>query len=381
MRPSWQTRLWRAGTAAWPRAWWRRMPGSSASFGPPRRRASWADYTAVQGGRWIEARAAAHGCLPDPWLPWTANAGTLAQVGVHWPAMGVAVLRHGRLLQQAGFPVGADDTYLGEFMQRGLGDDSAVFTVARAPRRLRWPGRTLHLGNVSAGHNFYHWLIDAAGKAAVYFEAGLGWSDVDRVFLPRFDTAATRRLRAALGVPEDKVVTLAHDEQAECEELWLPTMPAPDRIVPRWLVAWWRSLLPIPANATGGGRLFLPRRGRRAPVDADGLELRLAARGFAAVEPADFERVVEQLAGAAFIVGVHGAGMANLIWARPGARVLEIVPDTHARPFYRGLAAAAGLDYAALVVPGGSGADENFVVSETALDQAVTAMLQEGSRA
>jgi capsular polysaccharide biosynthesis protein len=183
-----------------------------------------------------------------------------------------------------------------------------------------------------------------------------------------------------LGVPEEKVVTLAHDEQAECEELWLPTMPSPDRIIPPWLVTWWRSLLPIPAEVKGDVRLFLRRRGRRAPVDAEGLERRLAAWGFEAVDPADFERLRERLAGAASIVGVHGAGMTNLVWARPGARVLEIVPDTHTRPFYRGLAAAAGLDYGALVLPGGSGPDENFAVPAATLDQAVAGLLQEERR-
>lgn len=317
--------------------------------------------------------------MPEPWFG--ADALGPARTEVSWPAAGVAVLEGARLLQQAGYPVGADDTYLGEFMQRGLADDSAVFTVARARRRVRWPGRTLHLGNVSAPHNYYHWLIDAAGKAAVFLEAGLRWTEVDRVFLPHLDTPATRCLRAAIGVPEERIVTLAHDEQAACDEVWLPTMPAPDRIAPAWLAAWWRERLPVTTTTAGGARVFLRRDGKRSPRDPEGLERRLTAHGFEVVDPADFDRVRARLAEASHLVGVHGAGLANLLWARPGSRVLEIAPATHVLPFYRGLAAAVGLDYGALVVPAGSGPEARFDVPTPALERALTALLQDSNPA
>jgi capsular polysaccharide biosynthesis protein len=49
------------------------------------------------------------------------------------------------------------------------------------------------------------------------------------------------------------------------------------------------------------------------------------------------------------IVGAHGAGLANLVFCRPGTRVVEIVPTDNAYPFYFSLAVGAGLDYRYLV--------------------------------
>jgi capsular polysaccharide biosynthesis protein len=235
-------------------------------------------------------------------------------------------------------------------MDQGLGDDSAAFSVPlRAKHLPAWPGRTLHLGNVWASQNFYHWLIDAVGKAAVFQRAGFKWSDVDRVFLPALDTSATRRLVQALAIPEELQVSLGQNEQVECEELWLPSMPAPARFAPAWLVSWLRDLAPVVPEQTGR-RIFFERRGRRAPANVGELGALMKSYGFETVDPADFNNVVIALAGADYVVGVHGAGLTNVIWTQPGARFLEIIPDSHAWPFYRALAVGAGVDYGALVV-------------------------------
>lgn len=50
-------------------------------------------------------------------------------------------------------------------------------------------------------------------------------------------------------------------------------------------------------------------------------------------------------------MGAHGAGLANVVFCRPGTNVLEIVPTDNAYPFYFSLAHAAGLEYSCLVAP------------------------------
>lgn len=88
--------------------------------------------------------------------------------------------------------------------------------------------------------------------------------------------------------------------------------------------------------------LFVTRAGadRRRLQDEAALAGRLARLGFETVDPAamPFSEQIRTFAGARIIVGVHGAGLTNLIFARQGITVIELraPPNTQA---YRGFAA------------------------------------------
>lgn len=66
-------------------------------------------------------------------------------------------------------------------------------------------------------------------------------------------------------------------------------------------------------------------------------------------------------ARARVVVGAHGSGLANLVFAPAGARVLELMPERSFFPLFWHLAAALGHCYAVHVVPGVSKYD-NFRV-------------------
>ena len=52
-----------------------------------------------------------------------------------------------------------------------------------------------------------------------------------------------------------------------------------------------------------------------------------------------------RFAEASHIIAVHGAGLANLIFAPKGARVLEIFPENFTKSTFAWMAARLGLDY------------------------------------
>lgn len=102
-------------------------------------------------------------------------------------------------------------------------------------------------------------------------------------------------------------------------------------------------------DAAVGDRIYVDRRGSaiRPLENEDELAQALAGRGFATVR---LERmnVAEQracFARAAVIVAPHGAGLTNLVFCRPGTRVIEIMPHTLLNWCYRRLAAIRWLDY------------------------------------
>jgi capsular polysaccharide biosynthesis protein len=57
---------------------------------------------------------------------------------------------------------------------------------------------------------------------------------------------------------------------------------------------------------------------------------------------------VRLFASAEFVVGPHGAGLANLLFTPPSARVIELTPNTEMRPFFWMISSKLGHEYAML---------------------------------
>ncbi len=60
-------------------------------------------------------------------------------------------------------------------------------------------------------------------------------------------------------------------------------------------------------------------------------------------------------ANAEFIVATHGAGLSNLIFAPPSARIIELTPDSEMRPFFWFLSQKLGQEYGMLPCPSEGG--------------------------
>ena len=103
----------------------------------------------------------------------------------------------------------------------------------------------------------------------------------------------------------------------------------------------------------GGALLFVSQsvaKQRRLLNQAE-LEEIAAERGFQSFEAhADnHEEQVRRFGEAEIIVAAHGAGLTNLLFARPGATVLELFPEDGVKSSYLWLATRMGLNYRAVL--------------------------------
>lgn len=105
----------------------------------------------------------------------------------------------------------------------------------------------------------------------------------------------------------------------------------------------------LQASHLGSRRLYVSRRDAtvRRLVNEDEVAALLAGLGFEVVELSglDFEAQAELFAQASAIAGVHGAGLANLVFAAPGARVFEIMPPLSGTFAYWVMAQGLGQTY------------------------------------
>jgi hypothetical protein len=338
-----------------PRTVLRALPGSSLQFGPPRRCARWRDYQRRFGGEWREVFPARTTELPPPFFCNDSRAVFSRVAGRRWPAVGVATLREGRILDEHGWAVGVDDTLLGDFCLWGNSRLSRVNHLLKLRPARRLPGRTLNLCSAQAGVNFYHYLMEGVGRAALVRGAGFRWDDFDQIVLPRFRSAATAEVDRALGIPNAKVIRMRRHEQFICDFLIQPSLPGLLAQPPAWLIEFYRELFSPPADARRGRRLYFPRRGVRQALNSEEIDALVTEHGFETVDPMKTPDLHERLATATHVVGLHGAALTNLVFCQPGTRVLEIMPGDiahhHNAAYYYTLCGNGGMPYGAVVGP------------------------------
>lgn len=334
-----------------PRGILRWLPGSSRTYGPPRRSASLAEYRRQSAIEWREVFPARLDPLPAPFF--CNDPQTFAHDrSVQWPETGVAIIPHGRVLDEHAWIVGSDDTFLGELCYLGNSRQSRANQIIKLHPPKKLAGRTLNLCSANAVTNFFHYVVDSVSRMELVQRAGFTWSDFDQILLPRFFSPTSREVDAAIGIPEEKVVRIGRREQYICETLIQPSFPGPVASTPPWVLDFYRKLFP-PATSGRGRKLYFPRKGNRHPKNGGEIEALMQARGFETIEPMATPDLRQRMSEATHIVAVHGACLANLIFCGPGTRVLEIMPTEisryYNRAFYHTMCASGQMPYGAVI--------------------------------
>ncbi|MBE7520875.1 MAG: DUF563 domain-containing protein [Burkholderiales bacterium] len=213
-------------------------------------------------------------------------------------------------------------------------------------------------------HNYYHWVAEGLLGLDLMTRA-LGPDAGRRILLPKsMDVAAAfdhRRALAAVGLDrgvEEVSADLVHVREA----VWVDsdlvqTMPAPYLEDFRCGVAMRHDVPGMRRDR----RLFIARRGpTRTIANHAQVQETLERLGFETVylEGMDVAEQIRLFRGAAFIVGPHGAGLANLLFCAAGTRVIEFMPSIEFRPFFWLISAKLDLVHGILFCP--TSAEQGF---------------------
>lgn len=178
--------------------------------------------------------------------------------------------------------------------------------------------------------NYYHFLMDALTKIGV-LEQAPQVAAPELWYVPT-ETRFHRELLDLFGIAAaQRVDATAHPHvQADC--LVVPGPPAMTEKNPPWAVQFLRDRLLPHVDTSGPRRRIYVTRGaaanNRAIVNEAAVLDLLGARGFEPVDPGAMS-VVDQIrtfATAELIVSAHGAALTNLVFASPGAAVVELFP-------------------------------------------------------
>ena len=198
--------------------------------------------------------------------------------------------------------------------------------------------------------NYYHFLIDVLPRLAV-MAAAPGIEAPTQWYVPRA-SSFQRELLDRVGIAASDCVDSVVDPHVRAETLIVPSPPSMVVANPPWVIDWLRSeLLPEPIARVDGRRIYVTRGtagNNRAVSNEPAVMAALAERGFEFIDPGAMT-VADQIrsfAEASVIVASHGAALANLVFASPGATVVELFPAGNLVPDYWKLACGVpGLAY------------------------------------
>lgn len=270
-----------------------------------------------------------------------------------YPPAAVAHLSGANIIGDSGMVLTTDNRVLTEFSHHFADRRRrrAFEGLSLRPKRLDAPVALLA---APEARNHYHWLFDVLPRLHLLAR----WRPViERYAVPAGLSPAQRDSLQLLGIRADQLLELHPGERIRCQHLYLPSLPGSEGCYAPWARAFLQSAFTTAAAGTrGAGERLLVRRGPRAPRP-----VRNEAELIASLTPLGFTVValeehslLEQIAifrDARIIVAAHGAGLANLIFARRAA-LLELFSRDYLRPdCYFTLARQMGLRYDCWIDP------------------------------
>lgn len=342
-------RLW-AALLSW-------IPGSSATFGPPRRFSCAAaipvvprDGTGNCRNRRIEVcgpgkSAACSSAVCAAGGPqWKfQNAGT----GVELLASHVVVLSDARLLGPDPAVVGEGDQLFGDLSTYAFPLIQEVFYRWRNPRPVRVEAPVVLLA-APAKNNIAHWVGHSMERLWLFDQVPVNQRPrdclyaVDRKLMPYMDSCLD-----VFRIPPNRRLEVSRDTHWDCSELWVPVHRQNGNFEPAF-VQWLRGGVSNLVKEGPSRRIYVSRgeaRFRRVVNEGELVPL-LQSRSFDIVrlELLTFEEQVNLFANAEVVIAPHGAGLVNLAFCKPGTRVLELFSPDYVNVTFQSLATAAALN-------------------------------------
>lgn len=210
-------------------------------------------------------------------------------------------------------------------------------------------GTTANVATAS-GWNYFHWLLDVLPRFGILQKAGVELSEVDWFTLNRGNARFQSESLDWLGIPGKKRLITAKGSHYQAERLLAPSLPGIPSQTPPWVVDWLQRSFPAEDSSRAKKeRIYISRARSKYRNFTNEGEVRefLLKRGFREVfaEELSFREQVNLFASAATIVAPHGAGLANLVFCRPGMTVVEIFSPEYVNGCFWVLANWAKLNY------------------------------------
>ena len=212
-----------------------------------------------------------------------------------------------------------------------------LYLRSALPRIEHVDGTLVSLACRGSAGNYYHFLLDVLPRWGILRES-LPGLEPDHIYVP-CSTSYEKELLALTGLDQYDLVATGKHRAVSADRLLVPSLPNPFEVAPTWMVEWIRQALPPVHTDDKPRRLYVTRGSgpnTRRLVNEEELWPRLEQRGFVRIDPGTLSvrDQIDHFAAADVVVGLHGAALTNLVFLKPGARVLNLFAPGYVKHCY-----------------------------------------------
>ena len=196
------------------------------------------------------------------------------------------------------------------------------------------------LSGGAAKNNYWHWIFDVLPKIGMIEKLNLKYKP-DYYLLPSLKKKYQMETLLDLKIPKKKLLNGEKYKHIQCDNLLTVDHPYvfknnPSKSIvniPIWLIKWLRKKY-VNTNSVKSNsfkKIYIDREDdsileNRRIVNNKEVKNLLTNHGFSVVSLSSysFREQVKMFNSAKFIVGLHGAGFANLVFSKPNTRVIEL---------------------------------------------------------
>lgn len=228
----------------------------------------------------------------------------------------------------------------------------------------------------TAHQRYFHWMYDVLPRLDLLWRSKI---KIDR-YVINTDKPFQRETLETLNIDPAQIICPSSETYIEAEKLVVPSLLGEIGFVTPEACKFLRSnFLRSSLDLKPERLLYITRRDaltRRVLNETDVIDC-LGQFGFEVTELGN-RSVAEQarlFASARIIVGPHGAGFTNLVFAKGGTAVIEFMPETYFNPCFEILAGIMSLEYRCVPSRSLPAKDNDQFVDTSSVEQAVRLFL------
>ena len=229
------------------------------------------------------------------------------------------------------------------------------------PRKLRnLKGSVLSLLTGGAGNtNYWHWLFDVLPRIGL-FNKVYNLNEIDYFLVPDLIKKFQYETLNSLKIPTNKIISSKKYRHIKAQQLIVTDHPvvttgnATNDIlnIPIWITKWLQEKFIVKDNKTKNkiyierGDDNLKRNQLRSIINENEIKKYLLNKDFIIIKPHEinFLDQVNYFYNADYIVSLHGAAFANIVFCKPETKIIEL-KGLHAGTAIENLARRSNLNY------------------------------------
>ncbi len=230
-------------------------------------------------------------------------------------------------------------------------ENNIVFTKGTPRLKKKLKGVVLSLLTGGAGNfNYWHWLFDVLPRINILKNV-LSIDQIDYFLFPNIKKRFQIETINALKIPIKKCISSLDFRHIECDQIITTEHPyvmnnnATQAIqnLPRWIIEWLQiSFMKKPQleDLKFPKRIYIDRADaspnviqRRKIINNNEIKNIVSSNGYKILSLSEysFQDQIKYFYNADRIIGLHGAGFANVIFSKAGTSFLELKPHTAGR--------------------------------------------------